>query len=89
MRLEILRQAYGRECQSNDDHQPTGTRQGNVADNSAGISIGLIDDIPTCDELVSRITREAEVAIQGMNGMISVQGGEEAWERSRTREAKL
>ncbi len=30
---------------------------------SAGISIGLINDCPTCEELVSRIEREAEEVI--------------------------
>lgn len=30
---------------------------------SAGVTIGLINDIPTCEELVSRIEREAEEII--------------------------
>ncbi len=30
---------------------------------SAGVTIGLINDIPTCEELVSRIEREAEEVI--------------------------
>jgi hypothetical protein len=56
----------------------------------AGISIGLIDDIPTCQDLVARIVKEAEAEIGRMSGMLSVQGADEAWERSqRTREAKL
>lgn len=56
----------------------------------AGISIGLIDDIPTCEDLVARIVREAEAEIGRMSGMIAMSGGDEAWERSqRTREAKL
>ena len=33
---------------------------------SAGIVIGLIKDIPTCEELVRRIEREAEEAIEGL-----------------------
>jgi hypothetical protein len=61
-----------------------------MADGSAGISIGLIDDIPTCEVLVARIVREAEAEINRMSGMMSVAGADEAWERSqRTREAKL
>jgi hypothetical protein len=56
----------------------------------AGISIGLIDDIPTCDVLIGRIVKEAEAEIDKMRGMISVSGADEAWEESqRTREAKL
>ena len=31
---------------------------------SAGMAMGLIDDIPTCDELVSRIVAEAEAIIR-------------------------
>ena len=30
---------------------------------SAGMVVGLIDDVPTCDELISRIVREAEEII--------------------------
>ena len=60
------------------------------ADDSAGISIGLIDDIPTCEVLVARIVSEAEAEINKMSGMMSVSGADEAWDRSqRTREAKL
>jgi hypothetical protein len=56
----------------------------------AGISIGLIDDIPTCEVLVARIVSEAEAEISKMSGMVSVSGADEAWERSqRAREAKL
>ena len=33
---------------------------------SAGITLGLIKDIPTCEELVSRMEREAEEIIEGM-----------------------
>lgn len=56
----------------------------------AGISIGLIDDIPTCAVLVARITQEAETEINRMSGLIDVAGAEEAWDRSqRTRESKL
>jgi hypothetical protein len=54
----------------------------------AGISVGLIDDIPTCDALCARITREAEQAIQGMSAMISIEGGDEVWEKTQ-RMAKL
>ena len=56
----------------------------------AGISIGLIDDIPTCQDLVARIVREAETEINRMSGLMNVAGADEAWERSqRTRQAKL
>jgi len=56
----------------------------------AGISIGLIDDIPKCQDLVARIVREAEAEINRMSGLMSVAGADEAWERSqRTRQAKL
>jgi hypothetical protein len=56
----------------------------------AGISIGLIDDIPTCQNLVARIVREAEAEINRMSGLMQIAGADEAWERSqRTREAKL
>ncbi|TFY77432.1 hypothetical protein EWM64_g6583 [Hericium alpestre] len=34
---------------------------------SAGVTIGLIHDIPTCGELVSRMEREAEEIIEGMS----------------------
>jgi NADH:quinone reductase (non-electrogenic) len=34
---------------------------------SAGIVIGLIDDIPSCAELLSRMEREAEEIIDGLN----------------------
>ena len=33
---------------------------------TAGIVIGLIKDIPTCEELVRRVEREAEEAIEGL-----------------------
>ena len=33
---------------------------------SAGITIGLINDIPTCEELLKRMEREAEEVIEGM-----------------------
>ena len=36
---------------------------------SAGISIGLKDDIPTCQDLVARIVREAEAEINRMSGL--------------------
>jgi NAD(P)H-dependent flavin oxidoreductase YrpB (nitropropane dioxygenase family) len=34
---------------------------------SAGLCVGLIKDIPTCEELLSRIEREAEEVIDGMS----------------------
>lgn len=33
---------------------------------SAGISVGLIDDCPTCEELLGRMERETEAIIGGM-----------------------
>jgi NAD(P)H-dependent flavin oxidoreductase YrpB (nitropropane dioxygenase family) len=37
---------------------------------SAGIVIGLIKDIPTCDILLKRIEKEAEEIISGMGTMV-------------------
>lgn len=36
---------------------------------SAGIAIGLIHDIPSCKELVTRIEREAEELIDGLSAL--------------------
>lgn len=36
---------------------------------SAGIAMGLIKDIPTCGELLSRIEREAESTIERLDEM--------------------
>ncbi len=33
---------------------------------SAGVSIGLIHDIPTCEDLLARIEREAAEVIDGL-----------------------
>ena len=33
---------------------------------SAGITVGLIHDIPTCSELLQRMEREAEAIIDGL-----------------------
>ena len=33
---------------------------------TAGITVGLIDDIPTCGELLERMEREAEAVIDGL-----------------------
>lgn len=33
---------------------------------SAGIAVGLIDDIPTCEELLKRFERDAEAIIDGL-----------------------
>lgn len=38
---------------------------------SAGIALGLIKDIPTCEELLLRMEREAEEIIGGMNKLIT------------------
>lgn len=48
----------------------------------AGIVLGLIDDIPTCEVLVARIVREAEEVVQGLTGKIRVTAGQEAWDRA-------
>lgn len=37
---------------------------------SAGNTVGLIKDIPTCEELLSRMEREAEEIIGGMNKLV-------------------
>lgn len=37
---------------------------------SAGVSIGLIHDIPTCDELLKRMEREAEEVIGNVSRLI-------------------
>lgn len=39
---------------------------------SAGIVIGLIKDIPTCDELLKRIEREAEGSIEKLSKLCGV-----------------
>jgi len=36
---------------------------------SAGIAMGLIYDIPTCEELVHRIESEAEEIIEGLSAL--------------------
>lgn len=33
---------------------------------SAGIAVGLINDIPTCEELLRRFERDAEAIIDGL-----------------------
>jgi len=38
---------------------------------SAGIAVGLIKDIPTCEELLRRIEQEAEETIDGLAQMKS------------------
>ena len=37
---------------------------------TVGLSIGLIDDIPTCEELVRRMEREAEEVIMGIGKLV-------------------
>jgi NAD(P)H-dependent flavin oxidoreductase YrpB (nitropropane dioxygenase family) len=37
---------------------------------TAGLVLGLIKDIPTCEELLSRIEREAEEIINGMAKLV-------------------
>lgn len=40
---------------------------------SAGITLGLIHDIPSCQELVDRIERESIAQIEHMNGLVERQ----------------
>lgn len=40
---------------------------------SASITLGLINDIPTCKELIDRLEREVEDIISGLNRVIRVQ----------------
>lgn len=40
---------------------------------SAGIALGLIKDIPTCEELLNRMEREAEEVIDGMGRMVKIE----------------
>ena len=40
---------------------------------SAGIVLGLIKDIPTCDVLVKRIEKEAESIIGGMTRLVKAE----------------
>jgi NAD(P)H-dependent flavin oxidoreductase YrpB (nitropropane dioxygenase family) len=47
---------------------------------SAGIAVGLIKDVPTCEELLRRIEREAEEVIDGLAALKS---------KSKPRSAKL
>lgn len=37
---------------------------------SAGITIGLINDIPTCKELLSRLERDVESIVGKLNGLV-------------------
>ena len=37
---------------------------------SAGIAVGLIDDIPTCEELLKRLEREVEDIVGGLNSIV-------------------
>lgn len=40
---------------------------------SAGVTVGLIHDIPTCAVLVERMVREAEAIIDGLEGLKKTQ----------------
>lgn len=37
---------------------------------SAGIAVGLIDDVPTCHELVGRLEREVEEIVGQLTGLV-------------------
>ena len=39
---------------------------------SAGIAVGLIDDVPTCEELVGRMEREVEEILGELRGLVEV-----------------
>lgn len=40
---------------------------------SAGITLGLIDDIPTCKELIDRLEREVGEFVSGLTRVVRVQ----------------
>lgn len=40
---------------------------------SAGIAVGLIDDIPTCEELLRRLEKEVEEIIGGMGRLVQIE----------------
>ncbi|TYJ52459.1 hypothetical protein B9479_006934 [Cryptococcus floricola] len=58
---ELVAGARGRQVYETGDHD--------AGIWSAGIAVGLIDDIPTCSDLVKRIDREATEVIQRLHGM--------------------
>lgn len=60
MKMEIQMRVYGREC----------ARSINFDDTSAGITVGLIDDIPTCEDLVAKIVGDAEKEIRRVGSMV-------------------
>lgn len=67
-----------------------GTVNGVVLKGSAGISVGLIDDIPTCKDLVRRISADAEEVISGLSSSMTSTVQDEAWNRNAgARESKL
>jgi NAD(P)H-dependent flavin oxidoreductase YrpB (nitropropane dioxygenase family) len=39
---------------------------------SVGITVGLIDDIPTCEELLRRLERDVEGIVDGLVGLVQV-----------------
>lgn len=39
---------------------------------SAGITVGLINDVPTCDELLKTLERDVEDIVGGLNKIIQV-----------------
>lgn len=52
--------------------------------------MGLIDDIPTCETLVTRMVKEAEDIIRGITVSIGIDGGQETWDKvASSRESKL
>jgi hypothetical protein len=55
---------------------------------SAGITVGLIDDIPTCQELVQRMGMEAEGIIKSLVAKVVPDSGEQVWADEK-RESKL
>lgn len=40
---------------------------------SAGIAVGLINDIPTCEELLRRLERDVENIVSGLASVVGVQ----------------
>jgi NADH:quinone reductase (non-electrogenic) len=39
---------------------------------SAGIAIGLINDIPTCEELIQRLESDVEKIVSDLSGLVQV-----------------
>jgi NADH:quinone reductase (non-electrogenic) len=40
---------------------------------SAGITVGLINDVPTCDELLKTLERDVEDIVGGLNKIVTLE----------------